>query len=295
MLFDYRIHNISHVIKALLGHLEYVFFKSNYDPRSLYVLNFHGTPKKFLRNFEAQIQFLKKKFQFLTPDEAISFLRGENMSLRGGPFMLITFDDNLSNNAHAIEILEKYNIRALHFVITDFLNCPKSVQRSFYQEKIRPVINASIEKNEEDLTAYTWDQMKIWIKNGHKFGVHTKSHTMVKDKLGEAELHQEMVSCKYEMAEQLGIAAEAIPFFCSINDTPTTIGKKELACIRGNYEFHFTTLAGSNTPATHKMGIRRLNIESFWMMGAVKYTLGNWNLKRWKRRLQDFDNLLIQP
>ena len=295
MMYNYRIHGVSHVVKAFIGNLEYLFFKPHYKPGTLYILNLHGTPKKFTSNFERQVQFFKKKFQFLSPEQALSFLRGNDIQIIDKPLMLITFDDNMANNAYAIEILDKYNIQALHFVVTDFLNAPRSSQAGFYKTKIRPEINEFIDGREEDLTSYTWDQMRQWYNSGHRFGVHTKSHTMVKDYLNSAELESEIVSCKYEIAERLNINADAIPFFCSINNTLLTVGKRELKYIRANYEFHFTTLPGRNTPATNKMGILRFNIESHWLMGAVKYTIGRWNMNRWRTRLNDYQDLLAQP
>ncbi|MFM7105547.1 MAG: hypothetical protein ACKOW8_08485, partial [Flavobacteriales bacterium] len=168
------------------------------------------------------------------------------------------------------------------------------LQFCFYKTNIRPLVNEAIESEQEDLTSYSWEAMKQWFMKGHRFGVHTKTHTMVKDNLDATELHNEIVSCKYEIAERLGMGADMIPFFCSINNTLSTVGRTELRLINENYEFHFTTLPGSNTAATNKMGIRRLNIESFWLMGAVKYTIGRWNLKRWKTRIDDFEKLLEQ-
>lgn len=292
MIFNYKIHNLNHVVKAFIGQCESFFVKPKAHSDSLVVLNLHGTPKKFLSQLEGHIKWLAARFHFLSPDDATSFLRGEMKPGPRGPFMLLTFDDNLANNQYAINILDQYNIQALHFVITDFINAPKCKQAEFYKSHIRPLVNHAIESKEEDLTSYSWEQMRGWHRKGHRFGVHTRSHTMVKDKCNPLELHEEIVSCKAEIAEQLGLSFDQIPWFCSINNTALTIGKNELNVINKNYDFHFTTFGGINFQTTNKMCIRRLNIEAFWLLGAVKYTLGNSHLKRWKAKIENFEKLL---
>ena len=77
MKIDFRIHSISHVVKHMLGHFLWVL-KNNERPELL-VLNYHGTQKKFIFNFEEQILFLLSCYEFVSPQEFGNLLNSKNL------------------------------------------------------------------------------------------------------------------------------------------------------------------------------------------------------------------------
>lgn len=78
--------------------------------------------KKFIppHQFEKQIQYLKDHYTILKLDDAVTALKN-NTPLPPFP-LVITFDDGYKNNLeYASPILQKYNVPATIFVVTDFI------------------------------------------------------------------------------------------------------------------------------------------------------------------------------
>ena len=78
-------------IKIFLGFIEYNLFGSHYNKDNLIVLNYHGVPSKFLNNFESQINYLKREFFVINPNDLNRFFDTDWKTKK--PKLLITFDD----------------------------------------------------------------------------------------------------------------------------------------------------------------------------------------------------------
>jgi peptidoglycan/xylan/chitin deacetylase (PgdA/CDA1 family) len=76
--------------------------------------------------FEWQIKTLKEKFNPLTLDEVLSFIKGDLLLKKNG--FVVTFDDGWADNfIYAYPILKKYNVPATIFVSTAFIQDKRSI------------------------------------------------------------------------------------------------------------------------------------------------------------------------
>jgi hypothetical protein len=127
---------------------------------------------------------------------------------------------------------------------------------------------------------------------GHRIGSHTLSHTLVASTASIEKSILEIKNSKEQILLQLDDISPEIDSFCSINNTLESIGAKELELIKDQYLYHFTTIPGANLPSSNPLYIKRCNIESHWLPGAVMYALGKWDLRRWKKADETYLNLL---
>jgi peptidoglycan/xylan/chitin deacetylase (PgdA/CDA1 family) len=286
MKYSFHKHNIKHLTKAVLGRIEYSIHGVIADRNELVVLNYHGVQQKFLKDFSKQIAFFNEHFEFATIADLDDILSKRKKGKR--PFLLLTFDDGIKNNLLTIEVLDKYNIKCIFFIIPEFVNTPSENQKTFFLKNIRPEINSEVDNAIEDFSALSWSDLKILISKGHSVGSHTMSHSLLKGGTNNAAIEYEILASKKEIENQLGITVKS---FCSPNNTLESIGEKELRLICSNYDYHFTTIPGSNIGASPYF-IRRVNIEAHWMKGAVIRATGEWDRKRWKSREMTFISLL---
>lgn len=282
MLFNPFIHPARQLVKAVIGRLE----KNagfGYDTNELVVLNYHSTPKKFIAEFEKQVDFLKENFHIISPKELRDYYNGDLHSDKC--CLLFTFDDGLKNNLHALSILEQKGFRAFVFAVPDFIDCAPDQQSKFYQKNIRPIINTHIDSQTEDTSAMSWDDVRQLIAKGHEVGCHTLTHTLNIRNSTPANSEQEIVKSKTILEKELNAAVES---FCSINNTLMSVGSFEKALIQKNYRFHFTTLPGSNAADKDPLFIRRRNVEAYWLRGAFYFAIGQRDLPRWKEKIETY-------
>ena len=131
MRFNINIHNRNHVLKNILGNLEHIITTVKLNKNELTVVNYHGTQKKFLANFETQLRYFKNRFHIISPEMLPVFFSGELKHIEKS-LLLITFDDGIQNNLYAAEILNKHNIKAYFFIIPDFINFPSKNQNEYF-------------------------------------------------------------------------------------------------------------------------------------------------------------------
>ncbi len=279
MNYHINIHNLTHVLKTVLGHL--LFFDFFAQKNQLIVLNYHGTQKKFIPNFIKQISYLKKRYDIISPSQ-FSELILSNQKISGKK-ILITFDDGIKNNIHAINELDKLNISSLLFIVPQFIETDTLFQKDFFVKNIRQIINPSIDSNIEDFTALSWSELKK-ISEKHAIGCHSYSHTMQKNTLNSELLKKEIIDSKFIIENNIGVTVDS---FCSINNTFLSIGKNELQLIKENYKYHFTTFGGNNI-AKEPLLIRRINVESFWLKGALKFALSSIEQYRWNNKTKKY-------
>ena len=285
-----KLHDRNHIIKSVLGNAEHAFTHSGLKKNELTVVNYHGTQKKFSSNFRQQINFFQKNFTIIFPTQLQNFYGGKLTGER--PFLLLTFDDGIKNNLNAAAILSEYNLKAFFFIVPDFIDTPIESQKNYFTTHIRPKINEAIDNEMEDFTSLNWDDLKKLLSNGHAIGSHTTSHSLIAKKSSLENSSREIKDCKKMIAAKLNVPAESIDSFCSINNTLESIALKELKIIKENYSYHFTTIPGVNFPDSDPYFIKRANIESHWLSGAVKYAIGKWDVKRWGKSANEYLKIL---
>jgi len=277
----------THYIKHILGSILPVFGDTSHSNNELIVLNYHGTPKSFIPTFEKQLEYFERHFDIIGPKELESYYNERKIPSKR-PLLLLTFDDGIKNNLHVAEILQKRNYKAYYFVIPGFIETSKQEQRAFYLSNIRPFTDKTTHTQEDDFTAMSWEDLSLLISLGNSIGSHTYSHTLVASQSDSANSIQEIVNSKKVIEEKLKFSVNS---FCSPNNTLLSIEKKEIEIIKDNYRFHFATIPGSNLHERNRFFIRRSNIETHWLSGAVKYAIGKSDRIRWKNKEKLFRSL----
>lgn len=280
MKFNSNIHGYPHIIKTILGYIEFTFSKPK---QNLFVLNYHGTPKKFISHFEKQLDFLQEYFEIISP--TTFFDTYTNTTKNNKNQLLLTFDDGLKNNLYAVDVLNKRHLSALFFIVPDFIE--SSNHKSFYLKNIRPQINPLIDSEAEDFESLSWEDLQLIIKN-HHIGSHSKSHIMTAGLTSLDALNKEIVESKKILETKLNITVNS---FCSINNTLLSVNSESKKLIESNYYYHFTTLAGCNNTNRNPHFIKRINVECFWTISAIKFSIGKSNLNRWEGKIKEYNTL----
>jgi peptidoglycan/xylan/chitin deacetylase (PgdA/CDA1 family) len=283
MEYNRQIHNIPHLFKAIIGT---VFSFEIFEPKSqLIVLNYHGTQVKFIQNFIEQINYLKKHYEIISPSQFENLVKLKK-EIKGKKLVL-TFDDGVKNNKYAIEELDKLGISAYFFAVPQYIDTPIADQKKFFLKNIRPITHHEIDNEIEDFLSLSWDDL-IEISKKHTIGCHTYSHTMLKNTLDREELENEIIESKLIIESHIG---KNVTSFCSINNTLLTIGKKEDELLRQNYWYHFTTFGGNNLRIDPFL-IKRINVESHWLKGALKFALSPFEFYRWSKKVSFFKDTI---
>jgi peptidoglycan/xylan/chitin deacetylase (PgdA/CDA1 family) len=291
MKYSFRIHCKNDLVKAFIGQSASLFPGQQTPIGDLIVLNYHGTQKQYLKNFEEQIKYLQDHYKIIDPVEFAAYFKN-NLELSDKPFLLFNFDDGIKNNLYASELLEKYKIRAFFFVVPEFINTKIGSQSKFFRKNIRQNINQYVDRKPEDLTAMSWHELKWLAKSGHEIGSHTASHIFTVSNATTESRQYEIVESQRMIADAIGLDQKQIRSFCGPKDSLLSIGKLEMELIRQHYNFCFSTFAGSNFVSRNPYFIKRVNVETFWLLGSVKFALSNLNRVRWKGKVKTFEQML---
>ncbi len=278
MVFNPQIHPIPHLLKSIIGHCIAPWMKEKTP--YLKVLNYHGTQKKYLQNFRVQLDYYTDHFEIVS---ALTFDGGQAI---GGKQLLLTFDDGIRNNLYAIEELDKRNLSAFFFIVPQFVDTPIQDQKRYFTTAIRPVINPALDDAAEDFESMNWDDLRA-IARKHRIGCHTATHTLTRQEKSQEILQHEIIDSKAYLEQQLG---QSIQSFCSINNTLLSINSTAKQLIDSHYQFHFTTFGGCNQPFEPLL-IQRINVESHWLQGAVKFALSPIESKRWQNHRMQYCQL----
>ena len=291
MKFNPDLHSGGMRLKSMLSYFDFSY--KQYSASDLIVVNYHGTQKKFIHLFAAQLDFLNSTFNIIHPDCITDYFNDPSKVRGSRPKLLITFDDGLKNNLYAVDELDKRGIKALFFIIPGFVNTSVSSQKEYFTNQIRPLINKNIDIENHDFLALSWDDLKGLFADGHRIGSHSFSHTLTSDSNREIVEH-EIKDSKYEISSKTDISPEEIRFYCCPNETFTSTGIPEHKIIKQNYRFFFTTFAGSNQKIFDPYLICRTNVESYWPFNTFKYAIGKMDWWRWKGKIRKFRKLVRQ-
>ena len=284
------IHSGAQVIKALLGKLVSWAPLMHALKNDLVVLNYHGTQKRFLNNFRQQVKFLQDRYHIISPSELEAFFKGV-IDASNKPFLFFNFDDGTRNNLYAAEVLHEYGIRALFFVVPEFVNCRDESQVAYFLKNIKPVINPQIDSAREDFTAMSWRELEELVAAGHEVGSHSSTHTMSVAGADRRSRQYEIVESRRMIAEGLSLRLEQIRSFCGPVDSLLSVNLNEMSLIRDNYKFFFSSFPGSNLKPMNPYFIKRVHVEAFWMLSTVKYALSNLERIRWRRKVKLFNDM----
>jgi len=258
---------MSRVVKKIIGLLERILLFFVPFRHGIYVVNYHGTPESVKHLFEQHLDFYNKHFRLLDPETFEAICAGRSQ-ISSKPMLLLTFDDGMRNNISALELLSKHQILAYFFVVPNYIDAGK--KETYLSDIIRPGFVNTLEKFPEDFLPMGWNDLEKLHKIGHRIGSHTMSHTLRKED-DAIKSAVEIINSKKAIEQKLGIQ---VPYFCSINNTALSVGKLQEEMIDATYDFHFTTYYGLNQPAPDPKRIQRINVESYWSLSEVCFSLG---------------------
>ena len=273
---------IADIIKSSIGHLEFFSGGWKYRADELLVLCMHSTPADRMKSFAVITDDLLKHFKPLHPNQLEAYYRGE---LQEGPYVLFTFDDGLKNNLPVAEFLHSRGLGAFFFLVPDFIS--SNEQMLYYRKNIRPIIDPTLDKLDEDFSAMSQEDVLNLLKHGHQIGSHTMSHLLRNTATAE-EVNREVVESQKLLKAWFGCDVNS---FCSVIQTTISVNAMAKSAIEQQYKFHFTTFPGLNGAEKNPRMIFRRNIEVNWSKGKIRFALGQWDLRRWKPQILHFLSL----
>jgi peptidoglycan/xylan/chitin deacetylase (PgdA/CDA1 family) len=190
--------------------------------------------------FEAQLRWLSQSWRFVSPQEFVAMLSGA-MPARGRN-LLLTFDDGFaSNRSVAEQVLAPMGVRALFFVVSDFVTLESRQEaRAYVARHIQPG------KRPEDIPAHLynmdWPDLEALLEQGHSIGGHTRSHARLSE-LGENDLQAEIVHSADTLSQRLGAPIEhfAYPF-----GDVASVSSRAFAIARTRFRYVYSGLRGGN-------------------------------------------------
>jgi hypothetical protein len=83
--------------------------------------------------------------------------------------------------------------------------------------------------------------------------------------------------------------------FCAPFNSLQRVSAEAMELISAHYTYFHSTFPGSNLEDRNPMFIRRVNVEAFWLMGAVKYACSGREWQRWREESARFQSLCPNP
>lgn|SRR3990167_3069046 len=240
------------MIKPTLLTLAYAMLRAKNALRQsthcLRVLMYHDIAPSEQTQFEAQLRFLSKKWNFVSATQFVSMLKGEQPI--EGRNVLLTFDDGFLSNYHvAWSILRTLKIPALFFVSTDFINLTeRDQQRDFVQNRLYLQGDSPHWKN------MTWDHLRALRDQGHTIGSHTCSHADLSQVESESILIREIKESRDILEAQLQVKIEhfAVPY-----GRLEHMNLRAFSIAKAHYPYIYSGIRGNNIHYKHVCAIAR--------------------------------------
>ena len=168
--------------------------------------------------------------------------------------LLITFDDGLmSNRIVAEKVLNPLGIKAIFFVVTDFIDI-KNVDEAhqFIADNIIP--SAKKEEIPMHWCNMQWEDLSALIEQGHTIGSHTKKHTRLSNCNNKDELIEELVISANYIESKLGKKVEHFAFtFGNIQ----SFSNAAMEVAKSQFSFIYSGVRGNNINNVSPLAIRR--------------------------------------
>jgi len=239
----------------------------------LRVLICHDIPPNGEKRFASLLNWLSQSWNFVSPGRFGQMIQGE-FPIKGNN-LLLTFDDGFRSNAIVAEsVLKSMKIKALFFVVSDFINIEnKNEAKHFITQNIQPGI--SVNRLPKHLFNMKWEDLAILLENGHTIGAHTKTHVRLSDIQENMFLGEEIIESANDIEKHLGISIEhfAFTFGDLASITPEALNKA-----RNQFKYIYTGLRGGNEKNVPPWAIRRdvINLEdSKWLIGSLLFGLAD--------------------
>ena len=267
--------------------LEKIFKFSNYSFHkmpSFRILNVHDILEKDFDNLEKIIINLKKNWQFIKPSE-LSIANKINQNC-----ILLTFDDGYKSQKYfADKVLKKHSIKAIFFVITNFVKC-----NSKYEAK--KFVLKSVDKNLDvnsirfsEINNMNFEDLKELIFNNHLIGSHTVNHKKLTEIKDLKDLTFEIQNSKNQLESALNTKINNFAWtYGDIN----SINKNIYKLIKKNYQNIFSGIRGDNFKKDETSVYFRDELSPFYSEDLVKAFLNGYSdfyYYQSRKKLLNFD------
>ncbi len=195
-----------------------------------------------LRDFEAQLDFLQRKYTVISAEEAIS-KRGQNKATK----VVITFDDGYEDNyRNAFPALRSRKIPALIFLLAGGAQAERRTahlgETGYYPSRL-----------------LTWASVREMADAGIEFGSHGVTHARLTT-LSQDDLHSELTESKKKIEEEL---KTPVRFFSYPYGTVQDFDDRVVTAVRGaGYLAAFTAVFGTNRGGSDLFRLRRVSLEA---------------------------------
>lgn len=261
-------------------------FRENLSNRTKFrILNIHDILEKDFDNLEKVLVNLKKNWEFIDP-----LLLG-NINLRNKNSILLTFDDGYkSQKLFAKKILDKLNIRAIFFVVTNFLNCKnKQEAKNFVLKNVDVNIDKNLNRFLE-VDNMNYEDLFELKSNNHVIGSHTVNHKKLTKITNYDELEYEVCESKNKLENMLK---------CSVDNFAYTYGdiksinSKVFKILKKNYKNIFSGIRGNNFPTRLSTIFFRDELSPYYSEDLVNSFLNGYSdfyYYKKRKKLLSFEN-----
>ncbi|MDQ6770847.1 MAG: polysaccharide deacetylase family protein [Gemmatimonadota bacterium] len=198
------------------------------------------------------MHYLAQSWRFVSPVQFAAMIAGEER-IRGKN-LLLTFDDGFASNRVVAEtVLNPMGIRALFFVVSDFVQLTDHVEaRRFIARHIHP--GTCVDGVAAHLYNMGWSDLEALLEQGHSIGGHTRTHARLSDVRDEGDLELEVAGSADTLADRLGIRVDHFAFtFGNL----ASFSKPAMDTAMRRFRFVYSGLRGDNVSAVSPYAIRR--------------------------------------
>jgi len=244
-------------------------FNAGKKNRRLRVMLCHDIAPDKYGVFRKKIEWLSKRWNFINADEFVELLSGKKEITQDS--LLLTFDDGFnSDRIVADEILNPIGIKALFFVISDFVELEdKNEQAKFIKNNLYPPSSGEdLPSHIADIRNMSINDLKHLVENGHTIGSHTATHARLSEIRDEQKLINEIVLSADRLEELIGVK---INHFSFTFGNLASFSKQALGVARNRFPYIYTGMRGDNSLHVPSWAIRRDTIavkDSLHLVGA---------------------------
>jgi len=222
----------------------------------LRVLIYHDIAPWQEIQFSKQIQALLQYYRIIDIDTFCKMHQGK-LPIQGGN-ILLTFDDGLKSNRYIAEnVLNSLGIKALFFIIPEFMKCVDTNQQKMFIAN--NLFNGMIHAHDVPTHLLPMDSNDIQylINTGHAIGSHSSTHTKLTT-LNASALTKEIIESADRLQQQFNIPIHYFAYpFGDIN----SINMQSLQLAKQRYRYVFSGVRGNNSTVTHPFAVRREHVD----------------------------------
>lgn len=206
------------------------------------ILNFHHIREEYFESIKKILLSLLKDHEFINPKDF--YLMEKKYITHKKKCIMITLDDGFySQRNFAEKVLNELNIKAIFFVIPNFVNQNNlESSKQFVKKNILSTIN--LKNFDINMRNMNISDLQFLLQNGHEIGLHSLNHTKLSDISGQNFLEEEIYGNLDKM--QSALDTKIISFAYPFGDI-NSISPEALSIIQKHYDFIFSGIRGNNT------------------------------------------------